>query len=255
MSGSVLNSIGRTVFQLGFEISPIVLTDGVAADFGGYLPIVALTEAANFVTGLLSGSINNLGPDNFFCHFKPMPGTTLMENEYGQYPFANQSIAANAVIVQPLRVSLLMTAAISHSGGNTARFATFLALKTVLDKHTNLGGTYAVVTPTYLYRNCVLRTLRDVSGGETRQPQVTWQWDFEQPLISLSQAEQAQNDLMSKLTNGTATDGATSGPSTANSQLGGAANVTQPVTGGSTAAAAPSYSNASPAAGAAAARS
>ena len=239
MTATVLNSIGRAIFQLGFELCPIWLTGGIAPgpQWGGTLPIIALTEGPNLLTGLLSGNLGNITADNFFAHFRPMPGTNLQDNDYGRYPFANQNVAANAVIVQPLRVSLMMSAAIRESGGNTARLATFLLLKNTLDNHVQQGGLFTVLTPTYIYQNCVLLALRDVSGGESKQPQIMWQWDFEQPLVTQAQADGAQGSLMSKITNGTQTDGAQSGPGVANTQQGGIVPATQPLSSSGTGAA------------------
>ena len=49
----------RELYRLGFEISPVILCNGVAEAIpGGMLPIVALTQSASFVTGLIGGAIN-----------------------------------------------------------------------------------------------------------------------------------------------------------------------------------------------------
>lgn len=233
MSG-ILNSVGRTIFKLAYQISPIILTDGIAGANGagvpgGMLPIVALTEAANFISGLLHGSVG-LDLDQFFAQFTPMAGSTLIDNSIGHFPFANQTVAANAVITNPLRVSLRMDCPVQKAGGYTVKLATFTALRAALTKHISLGGTFIVITPSKLYLNCLLVSLKDVTNGSGKQPQVTWQWDFEQPLITLDQAAGAQNAQMSKITNGTPTDGSLSGSTqTAGNQLSGAAPVTMPV--------------------------
>ena len=131
-STSVLNTLGRTVYQLGFQVSPIILVGGVASSLGGLLPIVAITESVNFTLGLLHGG-TDLDLDSFLCHYAPLPGSTLIQNDIGHYPFANQAVAANAVISQPNRVSFMMTATAKAEGGITAKFISFLALKAVLD--------------------------------------------------------------------------------------------------------------------------
>ena len=207
---SIINAVGRDIFRLGFEISPIILHHGIAVDLpGSILPIVALTEGPNLLTGLLSGSDFTL--DNAFAHYRPLPGTTLFDLEFGQYPFANQATAANAIITRPLRVSLLMECPVRHAGGYASKFLTINLMKSVLDIHHSRGGSYMIATPSYLYVDCLLRSLRD-AGGEGSQAQTTWQWDFEQPLIALSKAESAQNAAMSKLgPNGTRSTGQTSG--------------------------------------------
>lgn len=198
---------GQAAFKLGFQLSPIILTGGVANLIpGGMLPIISLTEAVNFTTGLLSGGdLPDL--DNFFANFQPMPGASLIDNQVGEYPFANQQTAANAIISQPLMVSLRMICPVRDPFGYAAKLATMMALQSTLASHNNSGGTYTVATPSYFYTNCVMLGMKDVTAGDSKQAQVTWQLDFRQPLLTLEQAAQAQNSLMTRLSSGTAIDG------------------------------------------------
>jgi hypothetical protein len=195
-------SIGRTLYQLGFEISPIILVNGIASLIPGQmLPIVALTQAADFTLGLLSGSINT-DLDQFLCHWKPLPGTTLIENQVGEYPFANQNIAANAMIAQPLHVSMLMVCPVQTEGGYAAKLVALTVLQQTLQQHIAAGGTFTVATPSGIFTNCLLIRVSDVSSGEIKQPQHTWQFDFVQPLITINQATQVWNSLMQKIGGG-----------------------------------------------------
>ena len=213
MSGSVFSGIGRSIFKLGFEISPIMFTNGIANFMGGAMPIIMVTESANLITGLLAGSdVTDL--DQFFAHFTPIAGGKLASYTVGTYPFANQQVAANAIITQPLTFSMRMVIPVNKPGGHTAKLVTMMMLKSLIDKHANLGGTYTVATPAYIYTNCLLTGLTDVSqsGGTSPIPQNTWQFDFVQPLITLQAAQAAQNTFMSKLTAGTPTDGSLNAP-------------------------------------------
>lgn len=198
------------LYQLSYEISPIILNNGIAnPSLGGLLPIVSILQASSFVQGILSGSdLTDL--NQFFAHFKPMPGGTLVEQEVATYPFANQNVAANAVIATPLHISLMMVAPATGRFGYASKIATMIALQTILAKHNSLGGTYVVVTPAAVYTSCLLTRLSDVTRG-TEQPQVEWQWDFLQPLTTLNQAQAAYNVNMSKLTQAVPTDGSWSG--------------------------------------------
>lgn len=195
--------IGLDVYKLGFQKSPIILTAGVATLIpGGMLPIIALTEAANLIDGLLSGlDITDL--DNTFANFKVQQGTELIKNEVATYPFANQGVAANSIIVQPLRVSVLMTCPARNKAGAFLKTATMTALQKVLSVHNTSGGLYTVVSPSYIYTDCMMLSMTDVSGAETTNPQSEWQIDFFQPLITGSAAVAAQSNLMSKLSNQT----------------------------------------------------
>jgi hypothetical protein len=193
-----MSSIGYTAFKLGYQLSPIILTGGRLPTM---LPIIAITEAANFVGGLLQGNIStNL--DQYFAHFQPLPGATLANNAIGKYPFANQSVAANAIIAQPLTISMLMICPAQGSGSIAKKLVTMTALKKAFDGHNTTGGTYTIATPAYIYTNCVMTGFKDVSSGEDKQLQHTFQLDFEQPLISLADAQTAYNTLTNVLQNG-----------------------------------------------------
>lgn len=181
----------RTAFRLGYEISPVILTNGIAKLIpGGMLPIVALTEATGLVAGLLQGNgldaATNI--DQYFAHWMPLNGSTLIRNEIGSYPFANQIIAANAIIKQPNNISMLMVCPAQRTGGYATKLATVSALKKTLDYHHQSGGTYTVVTPSYIYTGCILTAMTDATGGESNQVQTAWRFDFVQPLITLEDA-------------------------------------------------------------------
>ena len=67
----------RELYKLGFEISPVILCDGIAQSIpGGMLPIVALTQSASFVTGLLGGAMELTDLDKYFCHWRAAQGAT-----------------------------------------------------------------------------------------------------------------------------------------------------------------------------------
>jgi hypothetical protein len=205
-----MNNLQQNLFKLSYEISPIILTGGIARLSGNYLPIVAITEVANFTLGLLNGR-NPINLDNFFAHFKPVSGSTLIDNEVGDYPFANQSVAANAIIARPKKISMLMLCPAKGSGAYTSKLATFTALKDILDSHNQSGGTYIVATPAYIYTNCIMTAMIDVSTSDTKQVQNAYQFDFVQPLITLNQTQEVLNTLMSKLNGGLPTSTLLSG--------------------------------------------
>jgi hypothetical protein len=210
-------SAGYLSFKLAQEISPIILTGGIATSIGGTMPIVLLTETtAGLLSQAISGGLPNvsLNPetgledvdaqlDAFFAHFVAMPGSSLIANTVSTYPFANQQVAANAIIAQPLNISLRMICPARGELGYPLKLATMMSLRQSLYKHNTLGGLYSVVTPSYIYTNCILTALRDVSAGETKQSQSIYQWDFTQPLVTQQQATTALNGLLSSFSNGT----------------------------------------------------
>lgn len=192
-------NVARSIFQLAYEISPIFLTNGVAQNIPGQmLPIVAITEAASFAGNVLEG---NGAPDlnQFIARFRSLPGSTLIDNEIGDYPFANQAVAANAIIAKPLRLSMLMNSPANQGGGYVAKLITFTALKATLDEHNQSGGTYTILTPSYIYTNCIITSMVDVSRPDSQQPQNAWQFEFVKPLLTDSEATSVLNSLMSKM--------------------------------------------------------
>ena len=195
-----MNAI-QSIYQLAYEISPIILTNGIAQQIPGQmLPLVAITEAANFAGQLLGGN-PSFTINSFAGHFRPLPGTTLIENEIGDYPFANQTVAANAIIAKPLKVSMLMNAPANTQGGYPAKIITFSALKATLDQHNQSGGTYTVLTPSYIYTNCIMTHMVDVSRPDSQQPQNAWQFEFTKPLLTANEVQSVLNSLMSKMEN------------------------------------------------------
>jgi hypothetical protein len=203
MSGSLSSG----AFKFAFECSPIFLVGGVVAAIpGGVMPLMAFTEAPSFVNGILSsGSTPSL--DDFFAHFVPLPGSTLIDNQIGSYPFANQAVAANSIIAQPLTLSMMMIVPARGVGGYTTKMATMIGLQTLLSSHNANGGTYVVITPSSFNPNMIMTGMRDATRGQTKQVQIEWQIDFVAPLLTLNQAQSVQNSLMGKLTSGTSISG------------------------------------------------
>lgn len=201
MASNVISTAFRSAYDLAFQISPIILVGGIAQSTpGGLLPFVALTgQLAGFVQGAAS---NGLSLDDFFARFIPIPGGTLISNGIGTYPFANQQVAANAVVQQPLNISLEMIVPVKTAGGYLTKLAILTSLQSSLNAHNNSGGLYHVATPARIYTNCLMTAMTDITSGETKQQQVRFQLDFIQPLVTQAQAASAQNALMSNMSGG-----------------------------------------------------
>ena len=181
------------LFQRIYEITPIVLREGIATGLpDGAMSILQLTEG--------SENIIYENANDYFAHFKVVSGGTLEEWQVAQYPFASMTMAANAVIQSPLHVSLLMICPAQGNANNSymAKQARISAMKSQLDTHMNLGGYFDVSTPAYTYTNCLLTAIRDVSSEADKQVQVMYQWDFMQPLITQGQLSQSLNNLFNK---------------------------------------------------------
>jgi hypothetical protein len=163
------------------------------------LPLIAITQAGEFASGVLAGNIStNL--DDFYATFYPMPGAKLHNNQIGTYPFANQKVAANAIIAQPLNISLRMNCTPRLRGAMVTRIMIATALKNALDNHNFRGGSYNILTPSFFYSGCIMTGFTDITSGESKHQQTDWQLDFVQPLISENEAALYQNALMQKIT-------------------------------------------------------
>lgn len=204
MSGlsNVISSVSSAAYDLAYQVSPIILQGGIFPT-GVQMPIIALYGQQNLLLSVVNAVTGaNPSPSQFFATYLPLPNSTLIANQVGMYPFANRQVAANAVIQQPLTISMLMIAPVNQPGGYLIKQATFTALQGTLAQHNAAGGTYTVNTPAFPYTNLLMTGMSDVTSGEGKQKQIEWQLDFIQPLITQSQAAQAQSSLMALLTTG-----------------------------------------------------
>jgi hypothetical protein len=202
----------NTAIQLSFQICPIILSGGAASQISsGMIPIAQLFGGGGGANSLgLPFNENDL--DNAFGAFNVLPGGTLVSQQIAKYPFANQFVAANATIREPLTISLIMDAPMRGNAAFANKTAIFSMLKATLDNHNNLGGTYIVYTPAYMYTDLIMTSLTDNSRSNNSLPQNAWRFDFEKPLVALADLQGAQNQLMSKISNGSPTDGSQTGP-------------------------------------------
>ncbi len=200
-------SSGAVTFQLQYQVSPIVMTGGIASNLlGSMLPVLSLSNSISFIDGLLSPGSTAPSLDDYFAYFQPLPGGTLIDQQIGMYPFANQAVAANAVIQQPLTISMLMVCPVGAGGGYATKAALMQSLQSSFYQHNTSGGLYTILTPFFPYTDCVMTSMTDVSSGQTKQVQNAYKLDFLKPLVTLAAVSQAQNALMSQIGAGVPTN-------------------------------------------------
>lgn len=195
-ASAVSAGIGASApFAAVYTQSPIYLVNGIAAQMSG--GVLALNAPSLLPTG--------------FAQFKPVPGASLLKNECAQYPMANQAVAGNAMIAQPVQISIEMICpANSATVAYKAKSAIITALVTSLAQHNASGGVYTVYTPAYCYENCVMLDFRDVTPADIKQAQAVFVLDFYKPLISVADAQAAQSSLLQTLGSGAAISGSPS---------------------------------------------
>lgn len=217
-------------WKLSYQVSPIFLTGPPVSNVpNGMLPFLSIVDPGAFPAtsneaysySSTSGvappqlqmvALNQKSLDEAFGAFNVLAGGSLIQQTVAKYPFANQSYAANAILRDPLHVSLIWDTPMRGANAWGQKLTVMQSVKQRLDSHNNGGGTYIVVTPAYVYDNMVMLSLTDASRGSSNLPQNAWRFDFERPLIVLQELRRAQSALMSKLTNGVITDGNWSGP-------------------------------------------
>lgn len=192
-------SFTRTLYNLAYQVSPIILTGGVAQSIpGGMLPVLQLLGFA--ASSLTSGS----GGDFPYYFLPVLSGTKVINQSVATYPFANNQVAANATVEEPRPLSLLMVAPVKDAGGYITKLPMFTALRSSFAQHNASGGTYTVMMPAYIFTGCIMTGVTDVTQN-SKQQQIEWRIDFLQPLVSLAAAKNAFSSLMQKITDGSPT--------------------------------------------------
>jgi hypothetical protein len=153
--------------------------------------------------------------DNAYGAFSIIPGGTLNKNSVAKYPFANQYVAANAIIREPLSLSLIWDTPMRNANAWDVKLATMTSIKNILDMHVNAGGLFTIATPAFIYTNMILSGLTDNSRGNIPLPQNAWRFDFERPLTVQSELlaayQNTLNLLLSKIAGGLPTTGLRTG--------------------------------------------
>ena len=194
-----MSEVQRVIYDMAFEVSPIILVGGVASStIDGMLPILEIM-GIGFLQGLLSSG--SLSVNDFPARFIPIPGGTLISNQVGEYPFANQQTAANAVIQDPLTISMEMISPVKTTGGYLTKMAFYLKLQKTFEDHNAAGGLYHVMTPAFPYLSTIMTGMTDITDSGN-QKQIKWQLDFRKPLITQQQAINAMSSAMQKFSGG-----------------------------------------------------
>jgi hypothetical protein len=180
------------------------LKDGIVTQNvnGNMLPLLAILNADAFTANFQgnSGSGGAWTLDDAFGIFQPAPGGSLIQQSVAEYPFANLNVAANAIVRNPINLSMIMLTPMKTNNAWSLKMATMTALKQTLDNHNNAGGVYIVFTPGFVYQDMVMTSLTDISSAQSVLPQNAWRWDFTRPLVQLAELANAESNLISKIT-------------------------------------------------------
>jgi hypothetical protein len=198
-----------SAYKVRYQIAPIILTGGIAQNVpGGMISMLAGSNPNLILPTLYSeGAQRNLldalnpsgqiigtqgdpstspGFSNFddaFGAFNVLAGGTLCVQTVPKYPLADMTLAANAIVREPLTLSLIWDTPMRGANAWDTKLTVMQALKMMLDQHNNAGGLYAVMTPAFFYENLILTALTDNSRGGNSLPQNAWRFDFERPMV------------------------------------------------------------------------
>lgn len=196
---TVVSTVFRDIWDMAFQISPIFFVNGIASQVpGGMLPVATFTAPGVLYSFLTTGNYSL----DAFPKFVMLTGSTIVNFTVGNYPFANQQVAANAMIQQPRNVSMKLIAPVNQPGGYAIKLAFWEVLSEVITAHNNQGGSFLVLTPAKVYTGMLLTSISDITGEGTNQTQIEWQFDFVQPIISVQSAINALSNLNQKITSG-----------------------------------------------------
>jgi hypothetical protein len=216
-------------YKQRYQVSPIILVGGIASNVPGNMASMMALTQPNSLPLISAGSplvetlqgvanpINVIGTsdqylDDAFGAFNVLPGGTLIVNTVPKYPLADMTMAANAIVREPINVSVIWDTPMRGRNAWVNKLTVMTSLKQMLDLHSNLGGTFIVMTPAIYYDNMILTALTDNSRGGMPLPQNAWKFDFERPqVMTMTEAASAQNALMQKITGGVQTPGLNSG--------------------------------------------
>lgn len=164
------------------------------------------TELVGTLNGLISGAVRgnvNLPDlDNTWCHWQNSTKNTLINNSISQYPYANQTVAANALVTQSPSISMQMVCPPRGSGAMLAKILTIQSLISLLNKHCQLGGYFNIITPGQFYTKMLLTSVTDSSPDATSQPASQYTFQFTRPLTQKNEAAQKMSTLMTKASDG-----------------------------------------------------
>lgn len=215
---AVTNAILRGTLQWLFNRHAVTLSKPGQSDFvslfAAGLPMIDGSTISSF--------LNVTSVFNDFVQFRPVSGATLVQFQYSEYPFANRTVAANSASLQPTRIDVEMFIDLNTTGitdalaalgvtipsnGGFVRYSMILpfmqALITKLKDHQIGGGAFTVCTPSQIYFNCLLESIRDVSDTQDGEPGgLRYVMSFYKPLISKTDAEAVLNSVASGMSSG-----------------------------------------------------
>lgn len=203
-------SAQRAILSWVYERNAITLSDGGTNDYISLFQTVASA-------GLLGKSLTVANIFQQFVRFRPMPGSTLIEVQYSQFPFADRAIAANSGSFQARRIQVEMFIDFGKTGieqlasalgietptVNIVRYSMILpfmqSLTQKITDHIQGGGTFNIITPSQIYFDCLLENLSDVSDQSDGGPGgVRYIFSFVKPVITLTDTTKILNDIAKK---------------------------------------------------------
>ena len=128
-------------------------------------------------------------------NYKPEGTIELLKYQWSEYPYLNKQVLTNAAIKQTTKFSVQVIDPIS--GNNPVLLALLKreGLKMLLEKYTDAGGMFTVMTLWGAIKHCVLTDLAGVSGEA--MDGTNFIMSFMKPNINIGTADKQLSDFMS----------------------------------------------------------
>ena len=139
-----------------------------------------IQDVALFLTGKPAGIPSPL----IGFSYRASGQSPLIKNDISIYPFINKVDTANGYVSKALDINVSMISPINENNTFAMNALKMNILVPALKAYAGRGGLFSLVTPFYIYRNCMLRGLVHDSHNDGIQG-VNYTLELTQPLLAI----------------------------------------------------------------------
>lgn len=181
---------------------PIFLTGGIVQQWFGFpsytpIPIILFTEPEGIAQQLLGGDWRQIDMATLWANWLCIQENPLTY-ETQLYPVANRETAASSQMRVPSDISYRLITDAPIPANEALRIGNWSSFETILKNHTDLGGTFALITDSFFYQNCILKNVSK-ADPDPSQKAIQWRVDFSRPLVKRKSFTGAYSSLAQSL--------------------------------------------------------